>query len=106
MIRAPRYGGWTWVTRTVHRIGGAFAQVELQVYVLAEVERSFTLELKSFFGQIDELARHHLATPLDLTRSLKGDSKQFPLLGHRSAHLSSQWRNRDSVHIGLPALVT
>src|SRR5262249_8770349 len=71
----------------------AFAQGELQVEILADAERFFTLELKSSFSQIANLTGHCRSTPLDLTCPIDCDSKQLSLLDHRSAHLSSSWRN-------------
>lgn len=53
----------------------AFAQGELQVEILADAERFFTLELKSSFSQIDNRTGHCRSTPLDLACPLNGDSK-------------------------------
>jgi hypothetical protein len=66
-----------------------FAQGELEMEILTDLKRSFTLELKSFFCQIDDLTRNPLTTLANPACSIDRDSEQFPFLGHRSAYLSS-----------------
>jgi hypothetical protein len=64
-------------------------QGEFKVEVLANLEGSFDLELKSFLGHIIDFAQYRLSTVPELTCSINRDSEKFSLLAHRSASCSS-----------------
>lgn len=68
--------------------GAGFVQSEFKMQGLSHVKDSVSPELKSFFGEINDLAWKCLGTALDLTRPIDRDSEEFSFLGHGWAHLS------------------
>jgi hypothetical protein len=67
--------------------GAGFVQHEFQMQGLSHMKLSVNAELKSSFGEINDLAWKCLGTAPDLTRPIDRDSEEFSFLGHGWVHL-------------------